>query len=318
MAHSVFKGEDVEFPDDATRASVFAYVAYVRAHKSHDELEGVDHTNCQMLHEQRIVSEFLPDHGGTIDTLILSDNHIHVIDFKDGVMPVPSQNNKQLLSYLVLAGEKYGTEGKRFFGTIVQPRVFGTPQCVEFSLSELGYHLFEVTVADKDTTKKAGEHCRWCPLRHDCEVRDRKVHEIAVQEFDDGWSGEKCVDFIKMGVVIADMVEEAKAHIRKILMSGDTVHGWRLARQLSNRCWKDKEALVKMITDKGVKEEFLFNHVVKSPAQMEKALAKSYKPLLASFIHRIEKGIIAVETDSNLPEYVLGEEFDDINPEDLA
>ncbi len=110
LAERVLRGDDTaqsEIPNDEMRQAIFAYVAYVRAHKSHDELDGVDHANSGITYEERIVSALIPEHGGTIDTLIVSDTHIHVNDFKYGVMPVSSHDNTQLLSYLALADGRF-------------------------------------------------------------------------------------------------------------------------------------------------------------------------------------------------------------------
>lgn len=304
---------DVEqFPNDEMASAVFDYVGYVRAHKSHAELEGVEQANSAVLIENRIVSELVPDHGGTIDTTIVSYTHLHVIDFKYGVMPVSAQNNKQILSYLALADERYpGRE--RFFGSIVQPRVFGHPECVEYTKAEIDSHVCDVMLAADDDTKKAGSHCRWCPLRETCHVLEDHNKELATEAFDTGWDAFKCLDVIAMAGVMKTLAEDAKIHLRKLLLDGEEVPGYRLARQLANRCWKDEDAFLDDPKIVGIDDEHLYApQKLLSPTQMEKSLAKSYGPTIDLHTHRPEKGIIVVEESSRLPIYDPVEAFDDL------
>jgi len=303
-------GGDVKFPDDEMKSAVFDYVGYVRAHKSHDELEGVDHTNSKMLMEERIVSETLPDYGGTIDTLIVSDTHLHVIDFKYGQMLVPPRDNKQIQSYLDLASEKYPGR-QRFFGTIVQPRVSRNYSCIEYAADQLLDHRFQVTLACDDTTRTAGDHCQWCPLKQGCDVVKAHLLKVAQMDFDDDWTGVQCTEVIAMAGVVTQMVKEAKTRLTKLLLDGETVEGWKLVRQLGNRCWRDEEKVVADLLARGIKEEFIFNQKIKSPSQMEKSFVPTvHQVVVGTHAHRPDKGVAAAEASSTLPDYDPTEAFD--------
>ncbi len=307
------RGGTPEFDNDVDRDSVFQYVSYVRAHKSHAELEGVDQRGSRICLEERIVSKLIPDHGGTMDTLILSDTHLHTIDYKSGATPVSAYDNKQLLSYLVLADEQFPGR-QRFFGSIVQPEVFGDPICVEYTKEQLTAHLYDVMMADIGDTYNAGKWCRWCPLRKTCAVLEAHRKEMAQLVFSDDWPAQKCIDVIAMTKVFADMAVEAKKHLRKILLDGTHVEGWKLARQLANRSWIDEQKTVDAFRAKGVSDDIIFNQMIKSPAQFEQ-FSKAYKPFVADHTERIEKGIIAVESSSTLAEYVPGSEFTNLEDE---
>lgn len=301
LGERMLRGEEVEFPNDEMRQAVFAYVAYVKAFRSHDELEGVDHTNSVMQLEERIVSKLIPDHGGTMDALIVSDTHIHVNDFKYGVMPVSGFNNKQLLSYLALADEQYPGR-KRFFGSIIQPRVYGTPNCVEYTREQLDQHVLDIMLTAGDDTREAGEHCRWCPLKKSCPVMARRLAKLAQADFDDGWSSDQCKEVIEMAGVVKTLAEDAKQHLVKLMKQGEKVDGWKLARQIGNRCWRDEAELDALCTSKQISTEALYIKKIRSPTQLEK-FSKAYRPLVATHAHRPVKGIIAVTVDSKLPEY---------------
>jgi len=288
--------------DKEMEAAIAVYVDYVRAHKHHAELEGIDQSGAEVLIEVRLISRFVPDHGGTIDCLIVGRDSIHAIDFKYGVMPVDAENNKQLLSYLVLAAEKY-PDRKRFFGSIVQPRVLGRPQCVEYTASQLACHQCDVLMSADDDAKEAGEHCRWCPLRQTCKVLDKKNEEFAKDIFDDGWNAVKCLDVIAMAKVMKSLAADAKDHLRKLMLGGEQVEGYRLAVSLANRCWVNEEEAIAKFQSWGIKDEALQIIKFKSPTQLTKTLADSFSPKIDTLTHRPERGVIVVENSSKLPEY---------------
>jgi hypothetical protein len=305
LGERVLRGEEVEYPNDDMRKAVFTYVAYVRAHRSHDELKGAFRGNSQVSIEDRIVSQEIPDHGGTVDTLIISDSHIHVIDFKYGLMPVSPIDNKQLLSYLILADEKYpGRE--RFFASIVQPRVYGDPQCIEYTRSQLISHSIDVMMASVLKTRAAGDHCRWCPLAQDCATKDAYMDKVARDDFDDGWNADRCIEIINMGGVFKTSVEKAKERLAEILHEED-VEGWKLVRQLGVRCWKDTEILKATVPP-----EALYEQKIRSPAQLVK-FSKAYQGIVNEQATRPEKGIIAAESSSRLPAYDPAAIFTDIS-----
>lgn len=293
--------EDSEYKDDETRSAVFKYVSYVRAHKN-------EYTNTEMHLEVRIESTEEEDHGGTMDTLLVSPDHLHVIDYKNGICPVNPYDNKQLLSYLSLANEKFPGR-KTFLASIVQPNVFGKTECVEYSLDDIETHAMDVMLAAGDDSRTAGDHCKWCPLKQGCKENEVQLHQIAQDLFPaEGesehpeWDGDECKKILGAAAVFAEMAKEASAQIRKLMMAKTPVEGWRLAVQLANRTWIDEDIAADIMIDEGVPTCAAFVSKLRSPAQLEK-FSKAYKPLVARLTERLEKGVIAVTTDSKLPEY---------------
>lgn len=311
-AYVALSGVDIpDFPNDEMRKAVFEYIGYIRAFRSHDQLAGVDQSDSEIFYEETIESKLIPEHGGTIDALIVGKDHIHVIDFKYGTMPVAPEDNTQLLEYLGLALEKFPGR-TQFFASIVQPRVPGDIRCIPYTLSQVVGHRADVMLAGADrNTLVAGEHCRWCPLRKTCVVLDKHLRDNAKEKFSDDWSAEKCLEVIKFGDVMAELVKDAKKLVLKMLHRGDTVSGWRLARQLGNRAWTDEENAGIALQKTTATEDDLFRIELRSPAQIEKR-NKSLKSLVARLCHRPEKGVIAVTTDSKLPEYKPQDKFTEI------
>jgi len=317
LGERMLKGETVdtsEFPDEESQRSVYEYVDYVRCFRSHGDTAGIDHSSSKLVFEDRIVSKIIPDHGGTIDTLIVSDTHIHVIDYKSGVMPVSARNNDQGLSYLALADEKYPGRS-RFFFSIVQPAVFGRPQCQEYTKEQIDTHFMEVIMISTSDEKKAGEHCRWCPLVKNCTVREAHVQKLVQLDFAKAteWDGETCKEILGMASVMATLASEAKKRIQSLLMNKEIVKGWRLAKSLGNRTWKDSAVVESELKEKGVPEDVIYKKKLLSPAQLE-SFSKAYKPFVMDHCERLDNGVIAVDENSNLPDYIPEDIFDPFNP----
>lgn len=301
-AHQVLRGEEPEFPDEDMRKSVFEYVGYVRAFRSHEQLADVDQTGSKLVLEETIESKLIPEHGGTIDALIVGRDHLHVIDYKSGVTPVDPQDNTQTLEYLGLADERF--PGRRmFFGSIVQPQLPGDTRCISYTQEQVIGHRIDVMLAGADrNTLVAGGHCEWCPLRGTCTELELYRIDLAKEQFSDDWTADKCLEVIDFGDVMENLVSDAKKLILKMLHRGDKIEGWRLAMSLGNRAWIDECNTEISLQEADIRTEDFYNTTLKSPAQIEK-FSKKYKSLVATLCHRPERGAIAVKTDSKLPEY---------------
>lgn len=290
------------FPSEEMEDAAFKYCLYVNAAVTREVGE-------ELLLETRIVSKTIPDFGGTMDALIIGKDFLHVIDFKYGLQPVMARDNKQLLSYLVLANEEYPGK-KEFYGSIVQPRVPYGEQYVEFSIEEVENHYIEVLFAGSSDNRSAGKHCTWCPLRNNCNVLDRLVVTTTKKVFDDSkdWDATKCQEVLDTGIVVAELVKDAKKRIKDILQAGEDVPGWKLVESLGNRAWTNEDEVVKKLLDKGLNNDIIYNRKIKSPAQLEK-FSSAYKQFVAEESHRPRKGVVAAEASSRLPEWNVANVF---------
>jgi len=299
LCEQVLRGFEVEFPDDEMRQAVFLYVGYVKSFVS--DYKASEPT--ELFIESRLVSEMTPDHGGTMDVIIVTPTTLHVVDLKYGLQPVSPFENKQLLSYLALANEKYPGR-KKFFATIVQPRVFGNPQAVAYSKQEIVSHELDVHLVADDTSRHAGDWCKYCPLKESCEVVQLKLDSVSKDTEDPAeWDAEKCIDIIGMAAVLKKMAVDAKERLGGLLIRGQTVDGWKLVHDLGNKSWKDEEKVIDELQKKGIEDGVIFNKKVKSPTQLLK-FSRAYEPFVASMAHREDKGVIAAPSTSRLPDYV--------------
>ena len=115
--------------------------------------------------ERQLVSFEVPEHGGTIDCLLVENRHCVVYDYKNGRWPVNAKDNSQLLCYAGIADEHF--EIDIFHGVIVQPNAFKGPKTktAAYDRQQVDGHRLKVIAATQSDEKQTGDHCRWCPLR---------------------------------------------------------------------------------------------------------------------------------------------------------
>lgn len=115
--------------------------------------------NPTVLIEQTIVSEKIPDFGGTVDCILFDDDILWIVDLKTGFKHVSAEDNEQLMCYLLLASERY-PQYKNFRMSIVQPRI-NYVDTKTVTLREL--QEFRKQIVGLDRAKlNAGSHCEHC------------------------------------------------------------------------------------------------------------------------------------------------------------
>jgi hypothetical protein len=128
------------------------------------------------LHEMKVPSNFLDEHGGTVDFAGINDKTIHVVDYKFGRGLVEVEDNPQIGCYLNLVRQRYPGR-KKFVGQVIQPFNGGISAAQPFSLEfleELERKVIRASISDEI---KAGNHCRYCHLLPTCIVAAKFVHD---------------------------------------------------------------------------------------------------------------------------------------------
>jgi hypothetical protein len=262
--------------------------------------------------EQTIVHQSIEDFGGTCDVVLVSEVELEVIDFKFGDWAVSVEDNKQLLSYLVLARDRFGAR-ERYAYHVVQPAV-GPPRRVEVSGEELNRHALAVIAAGGDSTLRAGAHCRWCPLAMACEERRRWTNGVGASVFDETTSIETYLEVLQAAPVIAKLEEEAKKELLKLALGGQDIPGYRVGKSLTNWQWVDNEQVAREFGD------YAYESILRSPTAMAEehhahvgGTKKAAREFVNSLCERKVRGPILVTLDSPAPawDYVDGSVFDE-------
>jgi hypothetical protein len=117
----------------------------------------------EIFYEIKIKADWVEDHGGTIDVLIVTPNTLHIVDYKFGRVLVDVKDNDQLQCYLNLARQEFSGREK-FFASIVQP-VWGEGRTVEFPEEQLKNHRLKVesSIANPSIKRADPGYCQYCP-----------------------------------------------------------------------------------------------------------------------------------------------------------
>lgn len=264
----------------------------------------------QLHSEQQIANLYIEDNGGTIDITVVTDDTIHVVDFKYGVMFVPCKGNTQVGNYLILAKQKFPGRTK-FLGSIVQPRVLdGRIETQSFSIDELNAIESDIISASEDDTLHAGEWCKWCPLLVHCDTAYAKAREMADEEFDLIADIDRMVEIVEFAPVVSSMAKAAEAQMLAYIKSGGKIAGYKAAQGLGHRKYRDEGEARAELQALGYDMARLEDRSLKSPAQLEKVIPKT---VVAKFTYRPKSQVSVVPESSKLDEISFTDEFEVID-----
>ena len=234
--------------------------------------------------EQKVdFSEYVPDGFGTADYILISNDTLHIIDFKYGKgVPVSVENNKQLLLYALGAYLAY----EMIFPiahikmSIVQPRLanIDTWEC------SLDYLLEFAKIAQEKATMalkgegdfNCGEHCKFCKAKAICKERANVNLELAKYEFKaaDQLTLEEIGQILEKAKDLAKWAEDLKEYALSESLKGNEVPGWKAVNGRGSRSFKNTDEAIKVLVDNGIAEELLFERKYLTLAQMEKTVGK--------------------------------------------
>ena len=234
--------------------------------------------------EQKVdFSEYVPNGFGTADCILISNDTLHVIDFKYGKgVPVSVENNKQLLLYALGAYLAY----EMIFPiahikmSIVQPRLanIDTWEC------SLDYLLEFAKIAQEKATMalkgegdfNCGEHCKFCKAKAICKERANVNLELAKYEFKaaDQLTLEEIGEILEKAKDLAKWAEDLKEYALSESLKGNEVPGWKAVNGRGSRSFTNTDDAIKVLVDNGIAEELLFERKYLTLAQMEKTVGK--------------------------------------------
>jgi len=262
--------------------------------------EMMDVGACDILIEQRMHAPGIsPKFFGTGDWLGVARNAtglFRVIDLKAGAVPVYVRDkagrvNPQLASYVLLGLAQLGAPVspwhfdpgaigiKKIKLTIVQPRVYDRPQTTQIDFDELEEFLGDLCAAIDaieagDTTRFAGEWCKFCPAKGACPTLKGEAVKRAAMDFEPETNlpFEHWAAVLAEAELIAAHVNGIREKIRRALEQGRTVPGFKLVAKRQTRQWRDWDGVDAAMALAGVPEAGRYSRKPVTPAGAERAL----------------------------------------------
>ena len=245
----------------------------------------------------------IPDAFGSTDVLGRLGKRTIVLDWKfgDGV-PVPAENNKQLLFYAAAARltpeTQWAFEGTEELELIIVQPPHVKRWVTDFKTLENFVHDLVRAVKQAQTPNAplaVGDHCRWCAAKPLCPKMTGAAERALKLKLD-------ALDSAAIGKLLgqADLVEEWIKDLRELaftmLENDKPVAGYKLVPKRATRQWVDEAKAVAFLEKSGVNPHK--EPEVISPAAAEKALKKSKVELPDDLVVAISTGsTLAPESD---------------------
>ena len=277
--------------------------------------------DARLFVEQRLdMTPWVPACFGTSDAIIVSDQILEVIDYKNGQgVPVSAVGNPQARLYALGAVNQFDRiyPFKTVRETIIQPRL---DSITEETLSK--DELLAWGEAIKGTAElayrgegefKAGDHCRFCAAKAVCRTRAA----LAMSVFENGFGDapdvipdENIPGILKVADLVEAWLKDVRAYAYSQAMKGDTIPGFKLVRgRAPARKWRSEEEVIDQMARAGYSEEqYLEQPKLMSVAALEKSIGRTaFKALLGSATVQGEAPLTLVPEDDPREEFATAD-----------
>ena len=234
--------------------------------------------------EQKVdFSQYVPGGFGTADCILISNDTLHIIDFKYGKgVPVSVENNAQLLLYALGAYLAYEMifPIEHIKMSIVQPRLTGidTWECSLDYLLDFAKKAQEraVMALNGEGDFECGEHCKFCKAKATCKARANINLELAKYEFKtaDLLTLEEIGEILQKAHDLDTWVKEIEKYALAESLKGNNVPGWKAVNGRGSRSFKNTDEAIKVLKENGIAEELLYERKYLTLAQIEKVIGK--------------------------------------------
>lgn len=285
------------------------YVAFVK-----ERLAAYPHS--VLLVEQRVETG-IPSCWGTSDVVIVSPDHVEIIDLKYGIgVYVPAEDNPQLMLYGVGAleafGDLFGTP-KEVLMSICQPRIEHTSTAVidPDELREWRDSIIpvaELALGDDAPFGPSEEACRWCAARGLCAAQkdwSLKQDFGAVDLLD----LDELAEALAMVPAIKQWCAAVEDQALKIAYSDrKQIPGWKVVRSNGIRFITDEATAIKALRAAGYKlKDITKPQAILGIGALEKLLGKGL-PGLEEYVSKTEGKISLVPESDKKPAIDPGSE----------
>lgn len=281
-----------DYDSDEMQECTDAYVDFVN-----EQLE-IAKQRCKdplILVEEKVdFSRYVPDGFGTADCLIISDDELHIVDFKYGQgILVDAYDNPQMKCYALGALETYGNlyDITNASMSIFQPRRENVSTW-KTTVKELKDWAEKVLKPKAELALKGegeyrcGEWCRFCRAAVRCRARAEEKLRLAEDEFKlpPLISDAEIEEILK---VIPDLTKWAtdiqNYALDMVLNHGKEWSGFKVVEGRSVRKYKDEDAVIEKAKENGYTD--IFKSSLITLTEMQKLMGKKkFEKLLGDLI----------------------------------
>lgn len=232
------------------------------------------------------------DMSGTVDIVVLDDDVVEIIDYKDGMHPVSAVDNHQMEQYAYGVLSKWVVTAKTVRMTIIQPKLAlrGLPVIISHDVDKEEFltrkNIIIAQAAatdDPDAPMIPGEEqCRYCRAKGSCTALvNKSLVALDVSPFDIAqqsankdpamMDNEQLAKLLEAAPLIRSMLDSAQDEVLKRLESGQRVEGFKLVNGRGSRQWAlPEEEIADRLQKMGVPKSAVYKTEVVSVAQAEK------------------------------------------------
>ncbi|MCS4486353.1 DUF2800 domain-containing protein [Staphylococcus americanisciuri] len=306
-----------EYYSEELREYVEEYVDFVE--ERYNDALARDSNVVTMFETRLDLSSYVPESFGTGDVIIFSGGVLEIIDLKYGKgVEVSAIENPQLRLYGLGAYELISLleDVHTIRMTIVQPRLdnFSTE---ELSIDELitwgtDYVQPKAKLAfNGDGEFKAGEHCRFCKVRHTCRTRamsmldtpDTPAHLLSDSEI---------AELLYKIPDIKKWADDLESYALDQMVNNDKAYdGWKLVEGRSRRVMTDTNAIQNILEKEGYEAERITKTELLSLTALEKQVGKkAFNDLVGAYIDKPRGKLTLAKESDKRPAIKLSAEDD--------
>jgi len=215
-----------------------------------------------ILLEQKVdISAYVPECSGTADCIIVSDRHLHVIDFKYGQgVPVSAERNTQMMLYALGAIGMFSSlyDLQQVSMTVFQPRLanvgsftMASDELLDWADSYLKPRAELAFKGEGDFC--SGPHCRFCKVKATCRKRAEANLDLARYEFAKPvlLGDHEIAEILTQADELASWVSDIRAYAFSLLEKGGSLEGFKLVEGRSIRRYADEAAVADAVQSAG-------------------------------------------------------------------
>lgn len=247
--------------------------------------------NSTVMFEKRLDTG-VPTCWGTSDTVIVSPQHVEIIDYKYGSgVAVEAEGNSQLRLYACGALDTYGDilgETEVVRSTVHQPRMDHvlteelSPAALRQWRDEVVIPIAVVALGDDAPFGPSDEACRWCPASGRCKAQLEAVFATDFEADPELLEPEEISEKLAQVKMIRDWLNAFEiAALSMAYSEGVAIPGYKVVLSGGQRAIRDADAAIDALVGAGYDRADVVNTKPKGIGDLEKLLGKeSFKEIL--------------------------------------